>query len=955
MEKKYLPVLLSLFLLAICSVSAENFFAARDLFNNIACNIICVIEYMILAICAVTVVLSGARYMSSDDPIVRIDMRKNFIYAIVGLLFVFAGIPAMNALVNQTKSPFYCISCSPDAQAFKLVAETISCHIICLVQLVAGMVLVLIVVFAGLRYTISGDDPTTRHDMLNWIKNAIAGILIIILAVPVLNYITEGSGTPLECDCISNGDIAEQIVTVLGNLLCLFTLIAPPICALAVTYGGLQYITSADDPGARDNAKKVIISALIGMILVMLAVPLVNLVLTSSFTQVTLNNNCLQVPAVTEITRIMCSFWCFLSYIAPAICALVVIYGGLRYISSGDDPGARKTAKTIIISAFVGMILVYISIPIVNLVLTSTFKQVACDRCPDSQSVKDIVDILCKFVCLISSVAPAIAALVIIYGGLRYVTSGEDPGARNAAKMIIICAIIGLIIILITVPIVNFVLTGLLPGFECNCAGSGSGTLSSDSAPVAKAAVGISTAPPETQKTATVKKDAVTYFDASKSVPKDSIMEYSWNFGDGTALQVGATVEHQYTKTGTYDATLTVRGKNGKTSTDKVTVTVTEEAKDNKCDNKCGLACGSGSNAKTCKASERCKDCTDGCCCTYDPYCTANAGIELGLPGEDRYAQVLASGWVVALLDNGYADRDGTDKRCESCDIDWGDGTINTVSGGETQTIKFYTSNGEHKVSYKCKCDYAVVSGTASITTSAPELKKDSKITFLFIAISEDPTTQKFKDRVSGVYKTIAENTPMKDCQDLIESQIADNQCPISIPTDSKQCTQAVDDAIRDALRECAKNSNKKHDYIIGLDSIDTCGQDVGLNWPQGVVYLDENYAQGKSALHELGHVWGLNDEYYDACRCFSSTSNQNANCLDSSLKGNDPAATEWTGYCAGGTICPENKQVTCKGNENSLKGRCAMSYEDADRPRAYCDKCWAFLAKLPMLKCPDK
>jgi hypothetical protein len=468
MEKKHLPILLSLILLASFPAYAESFFGVRDLFNNIACNIICVIEYIILAVCAVTCVLSGARYMSSDDPAVRGDMRKNFMYAVIGLFLVFVGIPVMNALVNQTKSPFYCISCSPDSQLFKLVAETISCHIICLVQLVAGTILVLILVFSGLRYMISGEDPKARHDALNRIKSGIIGILIIILAVPVLNYIADGTGTQLECECITGGDITEQIATVLGNLLCIITLIAPPICALAVTYGGLRYLTSADDPGARDAAKRIIISALIGLILVMLAVPLVNMVLTSSLKQVTFENNCLQDSAATEITRIMCTFWCFLSYIAPSVCALVVVYGGVRYVTSGDDAGARETAKRIIISAFVGMILVFISVPIVNSVLTSTFGPVACN-CSDSQSVKDVVNILCKFICFLASVAPPIAALVMIYGGLRYVTSAEDPQARNAAKTIIISALIGLIIVMISLALVNLIVSGWAKDVQCGC------------------------------------------------------------------------------------------------------------------------------------------------------------------------------------------------------------------------------------------------------------------------------------------------------------------------------------------------------------------------------------------------------------------------------------------------------------------------------------------------------
>jgi hypothetical protein len=315
MEKKYLPVLLSLFLITIGQAYAEEYFAVRDLFNNIACNIICVIEYVILAACAVTIVLSGARYMSSDDPTVRTDMRRNLKYAMLGLVLVFAGIPTINALVNQTKSPFFCITCSPDAQLFKIVAETMSCRVICLVQYVAGMILVLILAFAGLRYMLSGDDPKTRHDMMSWIKNALVGVLIVILAVPVLNEITDWTGTSLECDCSAGG-------------------------------GGL----------------------------------------------------------------------------------LSELYGG--------------------------------------------------------------------------NFAPA-------------------------------------------------------------------------TAPAASAAVGIAPAPPEGQKAASVKKNVPAYFDASKSTPAENIQSYSWDFGDGTAPQTGAAAEHKYAEKGTYEATVTITGKNGKTSTDKVTVTVT--------------------------------------------------------------------------------------------------------------------------------------------------------------------------------------------------------------------------------------------------------------------------------------------------------------------------------------------------------------------------------------------
>ncbi len=221
MERKYLPAAIALFLTASAGMAyAQDFFAVRDLFNNIACNVICVIEYAILAVSAVVTVLSAARYMSSDDPQVRHDMRNNMIYAITGILLVFAGVPAVNAMVNQMKSPFNCVYCSPDAQLFKVVAEAFSCKIICLTQYLASLVLVLVLMSAGIRFMLSGDDPEARSRMIGWIKNALVGIVIVILAVPVLNYIAEGSGTPLKCDCVNGGTgLSYPITGLIGALI----------------------------------------------------------------------------------------------------------------------------------------------------------------------------------------------------------------------------------------------------------------------------------------------------------------------------------------------------------------------------------------------------------------------------------------------------------------------------------------------------------------------------------------------------------------------------------------------------------------------------------------------------------------------------------------------------------------------------------------------------------------
>jgi hypothetical protein len=426
------------------------------------CWPICLIIYIASGIAALLLILTGARYVAADDPGTRSELRHYMTTIIVGLMIVLIAIPVINFVISDLLPSVSCECITAPVENI----NTVFCNLINALSTIGPWLCALVVVYGGLRYLASADDPGARKAAKTTIIAAFVGLVVVMLAIPLVNMVLGDALKAVECESSTN-DFTEQIVSILCNFLYILALICPPICALVATYGGLRYITSADDPGARDTAKTIIISALIGMILVMLAVPLVNVVVNSS-TPVDYAKCTLQGTVTEEITRIMCNFICFLSYIAPAVCGLVVIYGGLRYLVSGEDPGARRTSKTIIISAFVGMVLVFIAVPIVNMVLTSMFGQVGCD-CPDSQSVKDVVNILCKFICLIASVSPAIAALVMIYGGLRYVTSAEDPGARGAAKTIVISAIVGLILVMISLAMVNLVVSGWAKDVQCGC------------------------------------------------------------------------------------------------------------------------------------------------------------------------------------------------------------------------------------------------------------------------------------------------------------------------------------------------------------------------------------------------------------------------------------------------------------------------------------------------------
>jgi hypothetical protein len=83
------------------------------------------------------------------------------------------------------------------------------------------------------------------------------------------------------------------------------------------------------------------------------------------------------------------------------------------------------------------------------------------NTCNDDTSVggTDIARIANQVVNIFSIIVGAVAVIMIIYGGFRYITSGGDSNRVGSAKNTLIYAIIGLIIVALAQLIVHFVLS----------------------------------------------------------------------------------------------------------------------------------------------------------------------------------------------------------------------------------------------------------------------------------------------------------------------------------------------------------------------------------------------------------------------------------------------------------------------------------------------------------------
>lgn len=86
----------------------------------------------------------------------------------------------------------------------------------------------------------------------------------------------------------------------------------------------------------------------------------------------------------------------------------------------------------------------------------------AAAGCPDTAPTADFSDTLIGILNGVIGILATVAVVVIIIGGIYYMTSNGDPGKVKRAKDTILYAVIGLIVCALAAVIVNFVVKTLI-------------------------------------------------------------------------------------------------------------------------------------------------------------------------------------------------------------------------------------------------------------------------------------------------------------------------------------------------------------------------------------------------------------------------------------------------------------------------------------------------------------
>ena len=132
-------------------------------------------------------------------------------------------------------------------------------------------------IWGGFKYMKSRGDPARIQNAKDAILNAMVGLGISLGSVAIVNFISKriaGTGNVANVPIVNAG--AGQLNSVMSNIV--FP-IAGAVCVVFIIIGGIQYTTSNGDPGQTKRAKDTLIYSVVGLVFVVMAFAIVQLIL----------------------------------------------------------------------------------------------------------------------------------------------------------------------------------------------------------------------------------------------------------------------------------------------------------------------------------------------------------------------------------------------------------------------------------------------------------------------------------------------------------------------------------------------------------------------------------------------------------------------------------------------------------------------------------------------------
>lgn len=151
--------------------------------------------------------------------------------------------------------------------------------------------------------------------------------------------------------------LSQMIWTIVLNVVSLILGVAGYLAIGFVIYGGFMYMVSRGNAGKVASGKKIIVNALIGLAICVLAS-----IISGAISDIISGASAMGADFFVGLAN-TAFLW------AGIIAVIIIIIGGILYVTSTGDPSKTTLAKNTIMNAVIGLVIVLFAAAIVNLIV----------------------------------------------------------------------------------------------------------------------------------------------------------------------------------------------------------------------------------------------------------------------------------------------------------------------------------------------------------------------------------------------------------------------------------------------------------------------------------------------------------------------------------------------------------------------------------------------------------
>jgi len=288
---------------------------------------------------------------------------------------------------------------------------------------------------------------------------ALASLMLTLSEVSFAQSITDtirDVGTPSSLPSFETGGHADAsyeqgasgITSAILFIVDLFKYLMGTIAVIVIIASGVRLITATKQVEEVSSAQKENMKyAAIGLVIIMLSDTLIKQVFFGEAGEVFRSEADAQLAAERGVEQIE-GLYNFMQVFVGAIAILVIVFSGVRLVTSGGNEEAMTKTKKQIQWAALGIVLIGIS----ELVVKGIIFPEQGSTLPDVQEARNLIRDITNFV---SGFIATIAIAFLMYGGFLYVTAAGREEQTGKAKKVVMGAVIGIVVAMAAFALVN--------------------------------------------------------------------------------------------------------------------------------------------------------------------------------------------------------------------------------------------------------------------------------------------------------------------------------------------------------------------------------------------------------------------------------------------------------------------------------------------------------------------